>query len=197
MTPAAAQPDIQKLLQDCGAMLEGHFRLTSGLHSDRYIEKFRLLEQPRALRQAAEAMVEGLDPAAVDVVLGAAVGGILLAGSVSALLDRRTMFTERVDGEMTLRRGFNLRAAEKVLIVEDIVTTGGSVNELLAVVRAAGAQPVKVVCLVDRSSAGLSLDLPTRVLLRLPISAWPPESCPLCREGRPLQEPGRSGKLAV
>lgn len=177
-------------------MLEGHFRLTSGLHSDRYIEKFRLLEQPRALRQAAEAMIDGLDPASVEVVLGAAIGGILLAGAVSALLGRRTMFTERVDGEMTLRRGFSLRPEEKVLIVEDIVTTGGSVNELLGVVRTAGAQPVKVICLVDRSSTGLSLDLPTRALLRLPISAWPPEACPLCREGRPLQEPGRSGKTA-
>ena len=188
--------DILKLLEDCGAMLEGHFRLTSGLHSDRYIEKFRLLEQPRALRQAAEAMIDGLDPAAVEVVLGAAIGGILLAGSVSALLDRRTMFTERVEGEMTLRRGFNLRPGEKVLIVEDIVTTGGSVEELLKVVRAAGAEPLKVVCLVDRSSAGLSLDLPTLTLLRLPIAAWPPDACPLCREGRPLQEPGRSGKIA-
>ncbi|MCK4577472.1 MAG: orotate phosphoribosyltransferase, partial [Candidatus Marinimicrobia bacterium] len=97
--------NMLELLHDSGALMDGHFLLTSGRHSDRYIEKFRLLEQPRHLDQAAEAMVAGIEANEVDVVLGAAVGGILIAGAVARILNKRTMFTERVDGQMTLRRG--------------------------------------------------------------------------------------------
>ncbi len=186
--------DLLSLLQESGALLEGHFLLTSGRHSDRYIEKFRLLEQPDALDAAARAMVEGIKPDEVDVVLGAAVGGILLAGAVARVLGRRTMFTERVDGVMDLRRGFALSPGDRVLVVEDIVTTGGSVSELLDAVREAGARVQSVVCLVDRSEQGIDFGAPGRVLLRLPIADWEPEDCPLCRRGTPLIKPGRSGK---
>ncbi len=193
--------DLLRLLQERGALLEGHFLLTSGRHSDRYIEKFRLLEWPEALDTVAGAMVEGIRREDVDVVLGAAVGGILLAGAVARVLDRRipegsirTMFTERVDGVMTLRRGFALSPGERVLVVEDIVTTGGSVFELLDVVREAGARVQSMVCLVDRSEQGIDFDEPGRTLLRLPIATWEPEDCPLCRQGVPLVKPGRSGK---
>jgi len=188
--------DLLNLLQDSGALLEGHFLLTSGLHSDRYIEKFRLLEQPDALDAVAGAMTEGIKSDEVDVVLGAAVGGILLAGAVARVLGRRTMFTERVDGVMTLRRGFALSPGERVLVVEDIVTTGGSVFELLDLVHKAEARVQNVVCLVDRSEQGIDFGLPGRVLLRLPIATWEPEDCPLCKQGLPLVKPGRSGKRA-
>ncbi len=186
--------DLLSLLHERGALLEGHFLLTSGRHSDRYIEKFRLLEWPDSLDIAARAMAEGISPDEVDVVLGAAVGGILLAGAVARILGRRTMFTERVDGVMTLRRGFALSPGERVLVVEDIVTTGGSVFELLGVVRAAGARVQSVVCLVDRSEPGVDFGAPGRTLLRLPIATWEPEDCPLCRQNVPLVKPGRSGK---
>lgn len=186
--------DLKQLLTDSGALLEGHFLLTSGRHSDRYIEKFRLLERPAALDAVAQAMAEGIDPAEVDVVLGAAIGGILIAGAVARVLDRRIMFTERVDGRMTLRRGFELHPNDRVLVVEDIVSTGGSVKELLEVVRQAGAEVMRVACLVDRSPDGLEIAPPTKVLLRLPIVSWPPGECPKCREGMPLVQPGRSGK---
>lgn len=193
--------DLLSLLQRSGALLEGHFLLTSGLHSDRYIEKFRLLERPDALDIVAKAMVKDIHPEEVDVVLGAAVGGILLAGAVARVLGRRipegsirTMFTERVDGIMTLRRGFTLSPGERVLIVEDIVTTGGSVFELLDVVRKAGANVQGLVCLVDRSEAGIDFNTPGGVLLRLPIATWEPGECPLCKKGVPLVKPGRSGK---
>ncbi len=193
--------DLLSLLRDSGALLEGHFLLTSGRHSDRYIEKFRLLEWPDSLDAAAQAMAEGISPDEVDVVLGAAVGGILLAGAVARVLGRRipegsirTMFTERVDGAMTLRRGFALSPGERVLVVEDIVTTGGSVFELLDAVREAGARVQSVVCLVDRSEQGIDFGAPGRTLLRLPIAAWEPKDCPLCRQGVPLVKPGRSGK---
>ncbi|MCH8327553.1 MAG: orotate phosphoribosyltransferase, partial [Candidatus Marinimicrobia bacterium] len=139
--------DIRKVLEETGAMLRGHFLLTSGRHSDRYIEKFRLLEQPQALDDAARAMIGTITPQQVDVVLGAATGGILLAGAVSRQLGRRTMFTERVEGEMTLRRGFALQPGEKVLIVEDIVSTGGSIAELIDIVQQAQAEVVLAVCL--------------------------------------------------
>ncbi len=193
--------DLLSLLRDSGALLEGHFLLTSGRHSDRYIEKFRLLEWPDSLDAAAQAMAEGISPDEVDVVLGAAVGGILLAGAVARVLGRRipegsirTMFTERVDGAMTLRRGFALSPGERVLVVEDIVTTGGSVFELLDAVREAGARVQRVVCLVDRSEQGIDFGAPGRTLLRLPIADWEPKDCPLCRQGVPLVKPGRSGK---
>ncbi len=187
-------PDLKQLLTDSGALLEGHFLLTSGRHSDRYIEKFRLLERPTALDAVAQAMAEGIDPAEVDVVLGAAVGGILIAGAVARVLDRRTMFTERVDGRMTLRRGFELHPDDRVLVVEDIVSTGGSVQELLEVVRQAGARVMRVACLVDRSASGLKLTPPTKTLLRLPIASWAPRECPQCLKGLPLAQPGRTGK---
>lgn len=186
--------DLHRLLQDCGALLEGHFLLTSGRHSDRYIEKFRLLEQPDALDKVATAMTEDVRPDDVDVVLGAAVGGILIAGAVSRKLGRRTLFTERVAGAMTLRRGFRLAPGERVLVVEDIVTTGGSVFELLKVVDNANSQVAGVVCLVDRSTDGLDFGVPSKTLLRLPIATWEPDACPLCRTGVPLTKPGRTGK---
>ncbi|MFC1481138.1 orotate phosphoribosyltransferase [Candidatus Neomarinimicrobiota bacterium] len=186
--------DLKQLLADCGALLEGHFQLTSGRHSDRYVEKFRLIEQPRYLDEAAQAMVAGIDPDSVDIVLGAAVGGILIAGAVARHLDRRTMFTERVDGVMTLRRGFELGPQDRVLIVEDIVSTGGSVVELINVAQAAGATIVQVSCLVDRTLDGIKFDVPSKALLRMPIASWEPEECPLCKEGIPIQNRGRSGK---
>jgi len=186
--------DLEQMLMDSGALLEGHFLLTSGRHSDRYIEKFRLLERPAALDASARAMAAGIDPDDVDVVLGAAIGGILIAGAVARILDRRTMFTERVDGKMTLRRGFELHAGDRVLLVEDIVSTGGSLTELLEVVRTAGASIERVACLVDRTIDGLSIDAPTKILHRLPIASWVPEECPLCTQQIPLTKRGRSGK---
>ncbi len=191
-----AAPELLSLLKESGALLEGHFLLTSGRHSDRYVEKFRLLEQPAALDTVAAAAVESVHPDEIDVVLGAAVGGILLAGAVARLLGRRIMFTERVDGVMTLRRGFALAPGERVLIVDDIVTTGGSVKELLEVARQAGAAVHSVVCLVDRSAGDIDFAAPKRALLRLPMTSWAPEDCPLCKTEIPLTEQGRSGKEA-
>ena len=185
--------DLQQTLLDCGAMLEGHFLLTSGRHSDRYIEKFRLLEQPVALNAAAEAMAASLHEE-VDVVLGAAVGGILLVGAVSRILGRRSMFTERVAGKMTLRRGFTLTTGEKVVIVEDIVSTGGSIDELIQIVTASGAETIAALGLVDRSVEGYQCPVAWRPLLRIPIDSWPADNCKLCHQGIALVEPGRTGR---
>ncbi|MFC1746999.1 orotate phosphoribosyltransferase [Candidatus Neomarinimicrobiota bacterium] len=186
--------NLQEILETNEALLEGHFLLTSGRHSDRYIEKFRLLEQPAALDQVAAAMAEGNPPGSIDVVLGAAIGGILLAGAVARQLECRSMFTERVEGKMALRRGFTLSPDERVLIVEDIVTTGGSVSEILDVVHESGSDLREVICLVDRSERGIDFGVPARALLRLPIASWQPDECPLCQAGKPLIKPGRSGK---
>jgi orotate phosphoribosyltransferase len=187
--------DLLGILQHSGALLEGHFQLTSGKHSGRYIEKFRLLEQPAALDEVAHAIVHDPLVKDIDVVLGAAVGGILLAGAVARVLNCRTMFTERMDGTMALRRGFALQPGDRVLVVEDIVTTGGSVFELLDVVRHSGATLVAVKCLVDRNTApGIDFGVPGKALLNLPIPAWDPDECPLCKEDVPLVKPGRTGK---
>ena len=185
--------DLLPLLESTGALLSGHFVLRSGRHSDRYIEKFRLLERPAALDAAAQAIADHVDADQVSVVLGAATGGILLAGAVARLLERRIMFAERVAGALTLRRGFRLDPADQVVIVEDIVTTGGSVVALMELVRQSGARINQVACLVDRSAAGVDFGGLGKALLRLPGPLWPPDECPLCKAGTPLMTPGSQG----
>ena len=185
---------ILDLMQSAGAVQEGHFQLTSGQHSNVYIEKFRLLERPDTVEEIGQMMADLFKKANIDVVMGAAVGGILVSHATARALRKRSIFAERVDGRLTLRRGFDLKAAEKVLVVEDIVTTGGSVRELLRIVEEQGGDVVGVACLVDRSQAGVDFGYPTESLLRYPSTSWQPDSCPLCREDISLTTPGRSAK---
>ena len=134
--------EILKTLIDTGAILEGHFLLTSGRHSDKYVEKFRLIEQPKSLNFICSSMAGLYKNKEINVVLGAAVGGILISGGVGQILNVKHIFTERVNGVMELRRGFSLDKNSKVLIVEDIVTTGGSIFELIEVVKSWNAEIV-------------------------------------------------------
>ena len=185
---------LKQLLEKSQALLDGHFLLTSGLHSDRYIEKFRVLEDPNALDQVCQAMAQVYSDQNVELVLGAAVGGILLAGGVGRHLGVRHIFTERVDGEMALRRGFYIDPGTRVLIVEDVITTGGSVRELIDICRKHSAEVVGVVNLVDRNENPLSFGVPTQTLLQLPVQSWTAEECPLCQQDIPFTSRGRSGK---
>ncbi|MBE3598092.1 MAG: dihydroorotate dehydrogenase [Limnochordaceae bacterium] len=186
-------PDEQALrfLQQTGAVLEGHFQLSSGLHSDRYVEKFRLLERPGV----AEAMVRLLALRLLDlpaeVVVGPATGGILLAYELARQLGvSRAFFTERVGGRMQVRRGFSLPPGARVLLVEDVVTTGGSVMETAEAVEEAGGQVVGIGCLIDRSGGRFAPPVPFRPLVRLELRTYPPEACPLCEQGIALSDPG-------
>lgn len=184
------QEVIEKAMTEAGALLEGHFLLTSGLHSDRYFEKFNLLQHPEWTERLCRALAERFRGSGATVVVGPAVGGILLAHEVAKALSARAIFTEREEGKMTLRRGFAIHPGERVLVVEDVVTTGGSVAEVISVVRERGGELVGVGLLVDRSEEGADFGVPTEALLRLRVAAYPPDACPLCRDGIPLTARG-------
>ena len=186
--------ELLKLLQETGAMLDGHFLLTSGRHSNVYIEKFRILEHPRALDDVCRAMSETVQNQNVELVLGAAIGGILIAGGVGRYLDVKHIFSERVDSKMELRRGFSITKGQRIIIVEDIITTGGSVFELIQLAKDYEAEIVHVVNLVDRSSGEVKFEVPTTALLTIPSESWEPEGCPLCQQGVAITQRGRTGK---
>ncbi|MFA0757661.1 MAG: hypothetical protein PVTTEEND_000948 [Candidatus Fervidibacter sp.] len=177
-------------LQECGALLQGHFLLTSGLHSDRYVEKFRLLERPQLVGEVCAEIVRRFAGERIDAVLGPAVGGIVLAFETARQLGCRYLFAETEDGRRVLRRGFTLAPDEHVLLVEDVVTTGGSLKETLALAQQRGAHIVGVAVLIDRGETPLQLPVRTEVLARLPLRTFPPDDCPLCRQGVPLQRRG-------
>jgi orotate phosphoribosyltransferase len=186
--------ELLKLLQETGAMLDGHFLLTSGRHSNVYIEKFRVLENPQALDDVCRAMAGTVQNQNVELVLGAAIGGILIAGGVGRHLAVKHIFSERVDGKMELRRGFSITRGQRIVIVEDIITTGGSVFELIQLAKEYEAEIVHVVNLVDRSSGEVNFEVPTTALLTIPSESWEPEDCPLCQQGVAIAQRGRTGK---
>jgi len=189
------QEEVRALLVQTGAIMDGHFLLTSGLHSPHYVEKFNVLQHPEYTAQLCAAMAEKFKDANIETVVGPVTGGILLAHETGKSLGTRAIFTERVDGKMTFRRGFSLREGERVLIVEDIVTTGGSIKEVIDVVKAAGAVPVAVSMLVDRSGGKANFgDVPATALLTMEVETYAPENCPLCAKGIPMTKRGRTGK---
>ena len=183
---------ILQILTDTQAIRSGHFKLTSGRHSDTYIQCARVLEHPRLTRALAVEAVRRL-PAelsgAVDLVVSPAVGGILFGFVVADALDTSMVFTERVDGRMTLRRAFEIPAGSRVLIAEDVVTSGGSVAEVAELVRECGATVTAVVALVDRGGQ-LVFDDPFYPLLRRETPSWEADDCELCKQGVELYSPG-------
>ncbi|MDQ3783684.1 MAG: orotate phosphoribosyltransferase [Actinomycetota bacterium] len=183
--------DPGPLLADTGALLHGHFRLSSGRHSDVFVQKFRLFENPVPTQRCGQALATRFD-GAFDVVASPAVGALVLGWATALAAEARSVFAERVNGRMVFRRGFRLGPGERVLVVEDVVTTGGSAREVVDLVNAAGAVPVGVGALVDRSEPGSppSLGAPLRALVRLEATSWDAASCPLCRSGAPLEDPG-------
>lgn len=180
--------DVTTLLRDRGALLEGHFRLTSGRHSDVYIEKFRLFEDPRLTASVGRAMASRF-AGKFDVVASPAIGAVVVGFSTALAAETRFVFSERVDGRMTLRRGFAFAPGERTLVVEDVITTGGSTRELLGLVREAGGEPVGLAALVDRTSADPEFGVPFRPLARVESVSWAPDECPLCSEGVALADP--------
>ena len=192
---SAAEHDLRAALVRRGALLDGHFRLSSGRHSDRFVQKFRILEDPATLEPVARAIAQRFRAAMPTVVVGAAVGGILLAYEVARQLGTRAIFVEKENGVPMLRRGFTLAPDDRALLVEDVVTTGLSVRETIAVVRDCGARVVGLGIVVARAPLNLrqtpdEAEIPIHVLLDLPIESYDEAECPLCRAGEPILDPG-------
>lgn len=179
--------------RETGALLTGHFRLSSGRHSDVYLEKFAVLQHPDYLTRLAAAMAQRFAGAGGETVVGPLTGGAILAYDVARHLGVRFLFPERVEGKMSWRRGFALRPGEKVLVVEDVVTTGRSVAEVLSLVREGGAEVVGVAALVDRSGGVVDFGAEFAPLWRVKVKSWAPEECPLCAQGLPLTQRGSRG----
>ena len=186
--------ELLNLLKETGAIMDGHFLLTSGRHSNVYIEKFRVLENPAALDEVCREMAEIVTNQNIELVLGAAIGGILIAGGVGRHLGVKHIFCERVNGRMKLRRGFSITKGQRIVIVEDIITTGGSVMELIELAEKQGAEIVHVVNLVDRKAGDVDFGVPSTALLTIPSESWEPENCALCKQGIAMTQRGRTGK---
>lgn len=193
---SAARVDLQEALAHRGALLTGHFRLSSGRHSDRFVQKFRILEDPTILEPVARAIAERFRSLAPTIVVGAAVGGILVAYEVARQLGTKAIFVEKENGVPALRRGFALSTEDRVLVVEDVVTTGLSVRETVDVVRRHGARIVGIGVIVARNrevlpGATLSgVEGPAYALLDLPMESYEEAECPQCRAGEPITDPG-------
>ena len=195
MSDAMSEKEVEDLLIETSAIMEGHFLLTSGLHSPRYVEKFNVLQKPVYTEKLCRAMAEKFKDANIETVVGPVTGGILLAHETGKALGTRAIFTERENGKMTFRRGFTLHEGERVLIVEDIVTTAGSIREVIDVVKEHGGIPVAVSMLVDRSGGKATFgDVPSTALLHMDVQTYKPEECPLCKAGIPMTKRGRTGK---
>ncbi len=187
-------PDsLLKTFEERGALLSGHFLLSSGLHSARYLQCARVLMDPPLATRLGGALAEKLRPLLAEApraVVAPALGGVIVAHEVARALGCPGLFTERQDGGMTLRRGFALAEDEPVVVVEDVITTGGSTREVMDAVRAKGARVMAVGSLVDRSGGQAVLDVPYRSLLELTVESHPAESCPLCAKGSRPEKPG-------
>lgn len=186
--------DLLSLFRASGALLEGHFRLTSGLHSPRYLQCALVLSQPASAETLARALAEAVGALDATVVLSPALGGIVIGHEMGRALGVRAIFAERQDGRLTLRRGFALTPADRVLVVEDVVTTGGSTRETMEVAREAGARVVGAASIVDRSGGQTDLGVPYHALLPMSVPTWPPDACPLCAQGLPVVKPGSRGE---
>ena len=186
MTDAA----VLDLFRQSGALLEGHFRLSSGLHSNRYLQSALVLQHPALAERLGAALAERIRDLRPNAVLSPALGGIVIGQEVGRALGVRALFAERQDGALTLRRGFALSAADRVLVVEDVITTGGSTRETIAVARAAGAAVVGAAGIVDRGGDPARVDVPLHTLVKLEVPAYSADSCPMCAAGQPVVKPG-------
>ena len=183
---------VEAILKEAGVLQEGHFLLTSGRHSNRYLQCAKIFRNTKYSEELCAALAEKYKDAGVQVVIGPAMGAVQMAHEVSRALQCENFFTERDEnGKMALRRGFAVEPGEKVLIVEDVVTTGGSVKEVIELVRAAGGDIVGVGSIVDRTGGKIDFGVPFKAVYSADVTSWEKEDCPLCKEGKlALVKPG-------
>jgi len=184
------ETEVLDLFRQSGALLEGHFRLSSGLHSDRYLQSALVLQHPAFAERMGRALAARLGDLQPTAILSPALGGIVIGQEVGRAMHIRALFAERQDGKLMLRRGFTLSSSDRVVVVEDVVTTGGSTRETIAVAEAAGAAVVGAASIIDRGADAGNLNVPLQALVRMHVAAYPPESCPLCATGVPVVKPG-------
>jgi orotate phosphoribosyltransferase len=185
------QDEVLDLFRHSGALLEGHFRLSSGLHSDRYLQSALVLQYPELAERLGSALAERSRHLQATAVLSPALGGIVIGQEVGRALNIRALFAERQDGTLVLRRGFSLSPSDRVLVVEDVITTGLSTRETVAVAIAAGARVSGAAAIVDRGGSDAArIEVPLQTLVRLEVPAYPPESCPMCAQGLAVVKPG-------
>jgi orotate phosphoribosyltransferase len=182
--------ELVDLFRRSGALLEGHFRLSSGLHSAGYLQCALVLQHPAAAEGLGRAIADQTRPLGATVVLAPALGGVIIGHEVARGLGVRAIFAERQDGPLQLRRGFALTGADRALVVEDVLTTGGSTRETMQIARAAGAEVVGVASIVDRSGGSARFVVPFVSLFALPLPTYDPAACPLCAQGVAVVKPG-------
>jgi orotate phosphoribosyltransferase len=190
MLNAMTETEVLDLFRQSGALLEGHFRLSSGLHSDRYLQSALVLQHPDFAEQLGRALAARLEHLQPTAILSPALGGIVIGQEVGRAMQLRALFAERQDGTLMLRRGFTLSPGDRVVVVEDVITTGGSTRETIAVAEAAGATVLGAAAIVDRGGNPARINLPLQALVRMEVPAYPPESCPMCAKGMPVVKPG-------
>ncbi|HEX6324113.1 MAG TPA: orotate phosphoribosyltransferase [Vicinamibacterales bacterium] len=181
---------ILDLFRESGALLEGHFRLSSGLHSNGYLQSALVLQHPAHAETLGRALAALVAPHAPTAVLSPALGGIVIGHEVARALGVRAVFAERQDGTLTLRRGFTLGPDDRLVVIEDVVTTGGSTRETIDVAKANGADVVAAGSIIDRSGGESSLGVPYHALVTLSLPTWQEAECPLCKQGQPAVKPG-------
>ncbi|NIM03601.1 orotate phosphoribosyltransferase [bacterium] len=189
--------EVLEIFEKSGALLSGHFRLSSGLHSEKYLQCALVLQYPDLAQKLCNqlASVLELHGSKIDAVVSPAIGGIVVGQEVAKVLGCRAIFCEREQGKMKLRRGFKIEKEEKVIIVEDVITTGGSVKDIVKIVQDLGGKVEGIGVIVDRSKPSLSdelanLNLSLKSLLRIDIETYSPQECPICKKAIPLQKPG-------
>lgn len=184
-------PDNLTIMKQCEAFLEGHFLLSSGLHSGGYCQCAKLLRFPDLAEQVLKSVTEQVKGLGVTKVCGPAMGGVIVSYELARQLGVESIFTERKDGEMQLRRGFSVGPGDKILIAEDVITTGKSTMETVKALEDMGAKVIGAACIVDRRAEGCEFILPVYPALKLDIKTYDPESCPICQEGKlKLEKPG-------
>lgn len=190
------EQNLLAIFQQTGALLEGHFQLTSGLHSSRYLQCALVLQYPDHAEFVGRALAGLFNDDRIDVVVAPAIGGIIVAHETARALGVRALFTEREAGVMTLRRGFTLNRGERVLVVEDVVTTGGSTRETIDAVIDSDGVVIGAGSVVDRSGGAVDVGVRRLSVLTLDVQAFDPSECPLCKEGIPAIKPGSRGLMA-
>ena len=188
------QEEMFKIFEKTGGILKGHFILTSGRHSDTYMQCAKLFVDPKASELLCKSLAEKLDGEKIDLVISPAVGGILMGYEMARQLGVNNIFAEREHGAMTLRRGFALPENANVLVVEDVVTTGGSVKEVIELVKERGCNVTAVASIVDRSNGKVDFGVKFVNLISMDVVSYEPSECPMCKEGKtPAVKPGSRG----